>query len=57
MTVLGMDLDRFNVSIKDRKAILVIALVNTLVFFTIWVMELQFGFRPTERVGWFFLWK
>jgi len=54
MTVLGMDLDRFNVSIKDRKAILVIALVNTLVFFTIWVMELQFGFRPTERVGWFF---
>lgn len=37
-----------------KRIFIILALVNSAVFFTFWFLELQFGFRPEERVGWFF---
>ena len=37
-----------------KRIFIILSLVNSAVFFTFWFLELQFGFRPEERVGWFF---
>jgi hypothetical protein len=40
--------------LNNKRVFIILMTVNTLAFFTLWLLELNFGFRPTERIGWFF---
>ena len=39
---------------STRSLILWIILIRSVVFLTFWFLELNYGFRPTERIGFFF---